>query len=347
MSIEAHKWLADNLADLRRLTYLEVNKKTGAEKIRPLGEPGLALLVYLCDAVSKKTGTFFMTIETMQEETGISNKRQVQRLLAAFQDWDLITKVGEIRYLGKGRPTPEYRLTCVYGVPQDSEKTLSGVPLSVQQVSPGTSENSIKRDEQRTSDILRVSEPEPQPEPHSEPQPEPELKHADGAALGGNGQLRMKEVLGLVVKFELEDYPPKEPIADPEALARHVENKYKLIVADGLEKYPESSARDLARWCITQCRGLPQHAELLADLGHCHNCNSTGKVRGLPIEREGYTYAGELVPCPACQSPTVTQTNTQTRVNTDHTVDTYLPSGTAQAYAQSLIGQLSRHMKID
>jgi hypothetical protein len=332
MSIEAHKWLADNLADLRRLTYVEVNKTTGAEKTRPLGEPGLALLVYLCDAVNKKTCTVFMTIETMQEATGISSKRQVQKLLAAFQDWGLITKVGEIRYEGRGRPTPEYWLTCVYGVPQDSKKTRSGVPLSVHQVSQGTSENDIKRDEQRVSDILRVPEPEPEPQPH----PQPEHERADGAALGGNGQLRVRGVLELAVRFDLENYPPSE--SPGQGLKKKLENEYRLIVERGLKKYPDSTDRDLATWCLNERRGLPQHAALLADLqpNYCNNCHSTGKVPGLPIERDGYTYAGEPVPCPVCQSPTVTQLDTHKRVNTSVAVNTYLPGGTAQADSQSV-----------
>jgi len=290
-----------------------------------------------------------MTIETMMEETGIASKRQVQKLLAAFQDWGLITKVGEIRYQGRGRPTPEYHLTCVYGVPQDIEKTLSGVPLSVLQVSPGTSENSMKRDEQREADNLGVLEPEPQPEPN--PQPEP--TRADGTALGGEMQEKVRTVVELAVALDLENWPPTQPPG--QGLMKKKQNEYQLTALRGVDKYPAGTERDLATWCVNEQRGLAHHSELLADLNpnYCHNCNSTGFMLPKLVETE-IPNAGIYMlpdpnpdPCDVCNPDNVTQLDTHKRVNEPEPGNTYLPSGTAQAYAQSLVGQLSRHMKGD
>jgi hypothetical protein len=144
-------------------------------------------------------------------------------------------------------------------------------------------------------------------------------------------QRKVSEVVTLAVKFDLENYPPKDPPG--EKLITKLETTYKHIAIRGVDKYPAGKPRDLATWCVNEKKELTQHPELLADLNpdYCHNCNSTGKVPGEPIERDGYTYAGEKVPCPVCQSQNVTQIDTTKRVNTETRTNTYLPGGRRKA----------------
>jgi len=107
MSNEALQYVAENLAQLRRFTYLDNGKE------KALGENGLALLVFLADASHIDLHTFFMTQRTMAEEIGCG-VRAVQKLLAGFIEVGWITATGEIiRYMGRGTPTPEYELTLV------------------------------------------------------------------------------------------------------------------------------------------------------------------------------------------------------------------------------------------
>ena len=117
--IEALIWTAQNLDLVRRARFGKEN--------RELGEDGLALLLYLCETTNQKTGTFFPTAETMRDASMIADVRVVRRLLAGLEELGWIERTGDVvSYRGRGRPTPEYKLTLP-GLDVPAEKSAKGV----------------------------------------------------------------------------------------------------------------------------------------------------------------------------------------------------------------------------
>ena len=230
MSRQATAYLIENLPEIRRATYTDKNQKTGT---RALGEDGLSLLFYLCDTANAKDGhRFFMTAESMREDTGISTLRTVRRLLAGFTELGWITPTGEtVSYMGRGKPTPVYVLTLVPGVSVTAQKLRTGVPASVPE---GTSTDT-KANNANTLRENDYSEPEPQPEP--DPQA------GQGAGAWG---IEHDQLLADCLACE-----PKE--GDNGRLVPWLEKQYRPIVLQALRDRPDP---DLVGWCFSTRQGI-------------------------------------------------------------------------------------------
>lgn len=257
MSRQASAYLAQHLYEIRRATYLE------GDKVRPLGETGLALLVYLCDATNKN-GTFFMTAETMKDEVGIATIRQVRRLLAGLEQIGWITRTGElISYEGRGKATPEYALTLVPGLWIQDRKQRSGVPQGTEQVSHGTPENTLRTNNEKGSVVFSFSEPEPQP--HPEPHPEPLRLQVSTEAEGGGkewGERHEQVLAGCLAK---EDYRN-----DKGGLRKHKTEQYRPVIIDAIRAYPGRNNDTLVSMCMTSVRtGEPLKAPKAPDRMQC------------------------------------------------------------------------------
>jgi len=219
MSKPAWEYLTTHLPEIRGA----VLPNTGSK----IGEPGLALLLYLSGQTNKQ-GEFFMTAKTMQEETGMATLRQVEKLLAGFVALGWITPTGETdRYMGRGRPTPVYVLTLF---PQYAQLFAQTLHKSEEIPSPQTVEKLSKPN--REKDYLKNNETE------SEPEPEPDPQAGQGAGAWGADH---DQLLADCLACE-----PKE--GDKGQLVPWLIKQYRPIVLRALKDRPDT---DLVGWCFS------------------------------------------------------------------------------------------------
>jgi hypothetical protein len=217
MSEPAWEYLTTHLPEIRGA----VLPNTGSK----IGEPGLALLLYLSGQTNKQ-GEFFMTAKTMQEETGMATLRQVEKLLAGFVALGWITPTGETdRYMGRGRPTPVYVLTLF---PQYAQLFAQTLHKSEEIPSPQTVEKLSKPN--REKDYLKNNETE------SEPEPDPQAGQGAGAWGADHDQL-LADCLAC---------EPKE--GDKGQLVPWLIKQYRPIVLRALKDRPDT---DLVGWCFS------------------------------------------------------------------------------------------------
>jgi len=172
-------------------------------------------------------------------------------------------------------------------------------------------------------------------------QQKPERKR-QGASKGGNDSL-----VKLCIERDLEKHPTQLGAG----LRQKMTKQYRELMNTAREKHPKASDAALVTWCVNQRWGVEPTTELRKELDpdrySCDTCKGSLSVPGKAYrdEQDNWVNPG-MKPCPTCQVPdNVTQLDTLKRVNEPETANTYLPGGTAQAYAQSLAGQLTRHMK--
>jgi hypothetical protein len=307
MSRQASEYLAQNLYDIRRATYTE------GDKVRPLGETGLALLVYLCDATNKN-GTFFMTAVAMKDEVGFSTLRMVRRVLAGLEQMGFITRTGvEISYEGRGRPTPEYALTLVPGLWKENTNERIGDPLGAELVSRGTLENRTKTNADKESAGFSFSEPEPQPQPHPEP------RQVEGDQDGG----RLERLIGRCIEREHRSMG-KNPAGAP--LVKKWQTEYRTICPQVMHDCPGYTDERLVEraWNIRKGIEVPPPAPRTNP--DCHTC------KGQPWVNHPTT--GELGRCPVCY-PEHTQGDTPKSVTAERAPNTDTPAPPAQADPRS------------
>ena len=219
MSKPAWEYLTTHLPEIRRT----VLPNTGS----PIGEPGLALLVYLSGQTNRQ-GEFFMTAKVMQEETDIASLRQVEKLLAGFIALGWITPTGQtVEYMSRGRPTPVYVLTLF---PQYADKYTRTLHKSDEIPSGETVEKSSKPNTEKALPKNHWTESEPQPQ--SEPQP---------GEMGSGGEF--DELLRQCIEWELANYQGKAGTG----LLRTWRNEYTPIVTRALRDRPTD---DLVLWCV-------------------------------------------------------------------------------------------------
>jgi hypothetical protein len=277
MSKPAWEYLTNHLPEIRRA----VLPNTGSR----IGEPGLALLLYLSGQTNKK-GEFFMTVKTMQEETDIATQRQVEKLLAGFIALGWITPTGEsVEYMGRGRPTPVYCLTLFPQYAQQFARTLheSGEIPSAETVEESSKANTEK--------ALRKNN-----ETESEPQPEPDPQAGQGAGAWG---IEHDQLLTECLACEPTD-------GDNGRLVPWLKKQYRPIVLRALKERP---ADDLVRWCLDTRRGI-EHAQpeqepnKSCDRWKCELFNSAGDA--LDGKRAVWQPgARQWIACPECE-PSIT-----------------------------------------
>jgi hypothetical protein len=273
MSRQATAYLIENLPEIRRATYTDKSQKTGT---RSLGEDGLALLVYLCDHANKEN-QFFMTAESMREDTGISTLRTVRRLLAGFTELGFITPTGEvISYQGRGKPTPVYALTLVPGVSVTAQNERIGVRIGV----PGGTSTETKTNTRNSFQKNDDSEPEPQPEPNPQA--------GQGAGAWG---IEHDQLLADCLACEPTD-------RDNGKLKPWLEKQYRPLVLQALKERPDP---DLVGWCVDTRRGI----ERTKSPQKCETCN--GHIfwgSGDPLDGKHAVWrygAGRWELCPECE----------------------------------------------
>lgn len=219
MSKPAWEYLTTHLPEIRRT----VLPNTGSQ----IGEPGLALLVYLSGQTNKQ-GEFFMTAKVMQEETDIASLRQVEKLLAGFIALGWITPTGQtVEYMGRGRPTPVYVLTLF---PQYADKYTRTLHKSDEIPSGETVEKASKPNMEKALPKNYWTESEPQPQP--EPQPD---------EMGSGGEF--DELLRKCIEWEKANYPHKAGVG----LLVTWRKQYTPIVTRALRDRP---TEDLVLWCV-------------------------------------------------------------------------------------------------
>jgi len=213
MSRHATDWLGENLAEIT---------KTSMPNGRGLGQDGMVLLFYFCDRANKEN-VFYMQVRTIMDETGLS-MTAVKRLMTQFEQLGWITRTGqEIRYMGRGKLTPEYALTLVN---ENAQNTLTGAQKGAQL---GTS-TSTKPNKDKA--LPKKIELELEPQPQLEPQP---------GDLGSGGEF--DELLGKCIKWELANYHGNAGAG----LLRTWRNEYRPIVTRALRDRP---TEDLVLWCV-------------------------------------------------------------------------------------------------
>lgn len=273
MSKPAWEYLTSHLPEIRRT----VLPNTGSK----LGEPGLALLLYLSGQANKK-GEFFMTAKTMQDETDIATLRQVEKLLAGFIALGWITPTGEtVSYMERGRPTPVYLLTLF---PEYAQQFARTVQKSDDIPSGDTVEKATKPNKEKT--LQKNTLPEPEPEP--EPQPEP------GSGLGAGGWGKEHDQL-------LSDILACEDLSkDNGKLQPWLVKAYKPLIVRALRDRP---APDLVAWCLDMRQGREHKAEF--ERQPCPVCNDQiFHGTGDPLDGQKALWAGQelgWVPCTNCQ----------------------------------------------
>ena len=231
MSKPAWEHLTTHLPEIRQA----VLPNTGSK----IGEPGLALLLYLSGQTNKQ-GEFFMTAKTMQEETGIATLRQVEKLLAGFVALGWITPTGETnRYMERGRPTPVYVLTLF---PQYAQLFARTLHKSEEIPSGETVEKSSNANTEKA--FLKNNETE------SEPEPEPDPQAGHGAGIRGE---EYHQILADCLACE-----PTE--GDNGRLVPWLIKQYDPIILQALKDRPSP---DLVAWCVDTRRGI-QHRKAKA-----------------------------------------------------------------------------------
>jgi hypothetical protein len=275
MSRPAWEYLTTHLPEIRRA----VLPNTGS----PIGEPGLALLLYLSGQTNKE-GEFFMTAKVMQEETDIATLRQVEKLLAGFIALGWITPTGRtVEYMERGRPTPVYVLTLF---PQYARQYARTLHESGEIPSGETVEKTLKANNDNALRKNNWTE--------SEPQPEPNPQAGQGAGEWGKEH---DQLLGEIIDREPTD-------GDNGGLKPYLKRQYRPIVLRALKERP---ADDLVRWCLDTRRGI-EHQAPKEPVQTCErNCE---EYHGTGDDLDGRRAvwlpgAREWVPCPVCEpSPT-------------------------------------------
>lgn len=333
MSRKAQDWLTENLPEVMRWTYTESNGKS-----RGIGQDGLALLLYWCDRVNTK-GTFFMQQRVMAEDTGLS-LGAVKRLMKGLQDTGAITPTGEvISYEGRGKPTPEYRLTCVYG---NTQTESLGIQPSTQPSTQVDTCTDTKAKQDNTSTQIGKLEPEPKPE--TEPKPEPD--QVSGQERQGKewGKFH-SEVLSECLTWERANFTG----IDRGGLSKTWEKDYRPLVALAIETRPQATLTDQVSWCVeqrhahrpkpttqakptqatpTQTRYIPDPPTGSPDCEHgCDN--------GIHTLRDEYGIASPRKCVCAGGTYTATQEPTPERVTADSGTTTYIPTPGDSADPQS------------
>ena len=234
MSKPAWEYLTTHLPEIRQA----VLPNTGSK----IGEPGLALLLYLSGQTNPQ-GEFFMTAKTMQEETGLATLRQVEKLLAGFVALGWITPTGETnRYMNRGRPTPVYVLTLF---PQYARLFAQTLNKSEEIPSGGTVEELSKANRQKDYKNFRQIEPEPEPEPDSEPEPRSVVSESARQEKAG---IFADEVLTICIELETEDMALRgEPILP--GLVKRWKAEYPSLIADAIGKGHNDTAENVAEYC--------------------------------------------------------------------------------------------------
>ena len=237
MSKPAWEYLTTHLPEIRRATFPDPSSKTGT---RPIGEPGLALLVYLSGQTNPQ-GEFFMTAKVMQEECDIATLRQVERLLAGFIHLGWITPTGKFNeYMGRGRPTPIYVLTLF---PQYARLFAQTLHESDEIASLGTVEELSKANRQK--DYKNFRQIEPEPEPDSEPEPRSVVSESARQEKAG---IFADEVLTICIELEKEDMALRgEPILP--GLVKRWKAEYPSLIADAIGKGHNDTAENVAEYC--------------------------------------------------------------------------------------------------
>ena len=291
MSKPAWEYLTTHLPEIRRT----VLPNTG----RPIGEPGLALLVYLSGQTNKQ-GEFFMTAKVMQEETDIASLRQVEKLLAGFKALGWITPTGQtVEYMGRGRPTPVYVLTLF---PQYADKYTRTLHKSDEIPSGETVEKSSKPNTEKALPKNYWTESEPQPQPEPKPQP---------GDLGSGEEF--DELLKKCIEWELANYRGKAGVG----LLVTWRKQYTPIVTRALRDRP---TEDLVLWSvelrIPHRTGYQHKPNQPAPLVHLEPEPEPEPMRGTPgcptcegkgwyIRRDGTKWIGHT-PCPCAEDTTTT-----------------------------------------
>lgn len=283
MSITATQYLAENLYDIRRATFTDETGRT-----RGIGEDGLALLLYLCDRTNSRA-VFFMTARTMSDETG-TTLRVVRRLLAGFEALGWIQRTGElVRYMGRGKPTPEYALTLVPGLWENARIGAQLVPL---QVPTGAPKNSEKPNGGSVSSVGDETEPEPQPEP--QPSHSTGTRSQRDTAAGAGGELR-EQIVRQCEQRRRETYPG----IDRGGLARHWATKDRPNAVQAMREHPGADLETLVTATLALdseytppapppaprppvcqvCQGKGEYSPMHSVWLVCKDCNPDGHAR--------------------------------------------------------------------
>lgn len=278
MSKPAWEYLTTHLPEIRQA----VLPNTGSK----IGEPGLALLLYLSGQTNKQ-GEFFMTAKTMQEETGIATLRQVEKLLAGFVALGWITPTGETnRYMERGRPTPVYVLTLF---PQYAQLFTRSLHKSEEIPSPQTVEKSSNANTEKA--FLKNNETESEPEP----KPDPQAGHGAGAWGIEHDQL-LAECLAC-----------EDTKGDNGRLVPWLKKQYRPIVLQAIKERPSP---DLVGWCVDTRRGI-EHRTKEEPPEPCQTCGGyIFRSGGDPLDGKHAVWTGkEYLPCPLCEPSMITPTS--------------------------------------
>lgn len=336
MSRHATDWLGENLAEITKTTLPNGNG---------MGRDGFVLLFYFCDRANKE-GSFFMQVRTIMEETGLS-MTAVKSLMSQFEKLGWITPTGQtVKYMGRGKPTPEYLLTCV---PEIAQNMRTGARTGAR---PSTS-TEIKANKEKASTKKNELELEPQPEPKPEPQPESTTSADRAGEVGlGNGEL-----LAQVIAWEVEHFQGQAG----QGLLKKWRDAYPGIVARALELNPPGN---LVHWCIEQYipgrtdyykaaqpKTEPKHWDFppMTEPWRGDPECSTCKGKGWYLVREKTGKLKDKKDCECAGEPNpdtheLTHEPTTERVSACEDTSTYLPTPDAPADSRSEIRQLSRQL---
>jgi hypothetical protein len=354
MSKPAWEYLTTHLPEIRQA----VLPNTGSK----IGEPGLALLLYLSGQTNPQ-GEFFMTAKTMQEETGLATLRQVEKLLAGFVALGWITPTGETnRYMNRGRPAPVYVLTLF---PQYARLFTQTLHKSEEIPSGETVEELSKANGQKDYKNFREIEPEPEPEPDSEPD---SLSVVSKSARQEKEGINADEVLRICIELETEGMTLRGAPIMPGVIKKW-KAEYPSAIAKAITERHGDTAEDIAWYCHnlraetrTGRKAQGSYAGVLPrsvpgrqlpdapkGMEGCLVCGGDGygivrDDKGVPTSRKcvckGGTWEGET-----------TQVPTQERVSADQSGNTYIPTPVASADPQSgardlgdITGQLLRKL---
>jgi hypothetical protein len=348
MSRPAWEYLTNNLPEIRRATYPDPSSKTGT---RPLGEPGLALLLYLSGQTNKQ-GEFFMTAKAMQEETGMATVRQVEKLLAAFIALGWITPTGEtVQYNDRGRPTPVYVLTLF---PQYAQRYAASLQKSDHIPSGETVEKTTEPNTERKTRIFLRAEPEPQPEPQPEDEPQPQPGQGAGMGKGEEWGKECDDLLAQVL--DRENY---QGARNPDKVRKYKAQEYEAIVRYAIQAQPAS---DLVTWCLMQKNPqqaasrypqtvttsvrtyLPELTQAYGANPDCKHCKGAGIHNVRTPDDMGWTTARCV--CTGGDHTSSTTTTTPKRVDTDESANTDIPVPSAEADPQLAMTELTKRLRL-
>lgn len=296
MSRRHTDWYWSHLNELQKVTFVDPKGKE-----RSFLGHGLMLIGWLCDQARDDDGTVFMSVRSMSEDTGIT-QRTINKLLAAFLQVGWLTYTGERRYLGKGTPTPVYLVSVGNPSPpvdrgkksktQEQKSDLGVSQVLSQVLSPATPLKTVKPLQDKELSENSVSYPYPYPEPDPNPYPEPMSPRTDPAGAGkGKGQGRgdLEQLVTLCVRADLEDRPP-QGTPGPRLLDK-VARDYRPIVADAVRLFPVATQQDLVTYCVGKRRNEPASNTLLAalqpDMANCPDCKGQGVIYTYPNGPEG------------------------------------------------------------